>query len=432
MKYNWLHLEKQEGIPLYQQIKSLLLKQIEEDYLKQGERLPSIRYCAKQLQVSLTSVKHAYAILMEEGYIDAKAQSGYYVCVDKEGLRIREDVKSKEVMEQPKIPYDFRTSGIDENSFDMVHWKRCIRRAFEYTDLLAYGDVQGEKMLRKVLKQYVYRNRGVLCREQQMVIGASVQTLLYQLCGLLQSECVYMDHHPFMQAKQVFEDCHMQVKYCELETAPNLSKHALLYVNSASFGKEKTYMCDALRNHLIQEVKEKQGYLIEDDKNGELRYIHKAKRAMQGSDPNHIIYIGTLSKLLMPSLRIAYMVLPQELANRYHQIKKQYNPTASKMEQIALAYYIAEGHMERHLYHVRKQYRRKYEVLSTLLCQYVPEWKWVLDEGALRIYVQKASVTKPIPKEIAYDETETELIFSFASIAESDMREAFVKIKNGA
>ena len=88
--------------------------------------------------------------------------------------------------------------------------------------------------------------------------------------------------------------------------------------------------------------------------------------------------------------------------------------------------------MERHLYHVRKQYRRKYEVLSTLLCQYVPEWKWVLDEGALRIYVQKASVTKPIPKEIAYDETETELIFSFASIAESDMREAFVKIKNGA
>lgn len=106
--------------------------------------------------------------------------------------------------------------------------------------------------------------------------------------------------------------------------------------------------------------------------------------------------------------------------------KSDYNPTASKMEQLALARYLTNAHMEKHLNQLRKRYAEKYRKMAELLQRSVPHWEWVLHETALRIHVRKASVLPDeIPEEIAYDENAEEIILSFAKIDSKDMEKAF-------
>lgn len=429
MDYSWMQFEKKKGIPLYKQIHDFFVKQMIEGYLKQGDKLPSIRKCATILQVSLTSIKNAYALLEEEGYLKVMAQKGYYVQVSDDNLKLRKEVLSSLKQEDNKhILYDFRTSGIDEESFDTVNWKRCVKSVLKQGDLLNYGDVQGEAILRKALQQYAYSYRGILCHSDQIVVGASVQVLLYQLCGLLpKNQMIYFDDPPFPQAKQVFEDCAWNVKICELSSLQNFNDVSFIYLNTASFGKERKPMSKATRKKYCELAKQHQIYLIEDDKNGELCYLHRSESALQSYDSSgKVIYIGTFSKLLAPSLRIAYMILPEELKKRFIK-NRYYNPTASKMEQLALAEYFIQSHMERHLNQLRKRYLSKYQTMKHLLKEYVPHWKWILNETGLRIHIKKTSMNNQVlPKEIAYDETPSEIIFSFAKISVFDMKQAIV------
>lgn len=105
-------------------------------------------------------------------------------------------------------------------------------------------------------------------------------------------------------------------------------------------------------------------FLIEDDYNGELHYVTDSVPALQGRDPDRIIYLGSFSKLLLPSIRLSYMVLPESLMARYVSLLPSYNQTASKIEQLALAGYLHEGELERHLRKLRKQCRFKSKVFE--------------------------------------------------------------------
>ena len=431
MDYVWMQFEKQKGKALYQQIHDFFVKQLLSGYWKQGDHLPSIRRCAGLLSVSLTSIKNAYAQLEEEGYIEALPRQGYFVCVSEAGVNLRKELlRSDETEQKPHFQYDFKTSAIDEASFDSLNWKRCVRFAMEQEDLLEYGEVQGETVLRKALQRHAYGYRGIACHEDQILVGASVQTLLYQLCGLLgKRKIIYMHTPPFSQAKQVFEDCGWEVHLCDVTalTQNDWEKMSFLYLHTVAFGDEKAPMPRHLRKTYCELAKRHHVYLIEDDKNGELRYVRRSESALFAADEGErVIYLSTFSKLLAPSLRIAYMILPQPLKQRYEAKKSDYNPTASKMEQLALARYLTNAHMEKHLNQLRKRYAEKYRKMAELLQRSVPHWEWVLHETALRIHVRKASVLPDeIPEEIAYDENAEEIILSFAKIDSKDIEKAF-------
>lgn len=430
--------ERKKNQKLYQQIANHIIDDIEKEHLKQGDRLPSIREAAKMMDVSKTSVENAYNRLLEDGYIIAKAGRGYFVDVSHVELKNREFIMKADPIVESPYRYNLSSNAIDMESFDFAIWKHYIKAVMEEKEVLSqYGDTQGELRLRKALQRYAYTQRGVVAKVENIIVGASYQSLLYLLCSLLKKPItIAMEEDGFLQAMQVFEDMHYPL--CQLPRKNRSialqeleqSQANLFYFNSSACGKYRSQVDRENRKKLLSWCEKENHYLIEDDHNGELRYASKVYPAIQGFDTKgKVIYIGSFSKILLPSLRIAYMVLPDQLSQIYHQKKGNYSPTASKVEQLALANYIAEGNLDRHIKRVRKRYERKSRYMYFLLKQYFPKDSIYLEETSFQYVVEfKEKKCNNIKEEIRkagilMDINEKRMKISFSMISELQMEE---------
>lgn len=387
---------KKEG-PRYLQLYETLRMEILQGHMKKGDQLPSIRSCAKQLALSKTTIENAYQRLLLEGYISAHPQRGYFVDADDRQVLLR-----KEIMEsdQPQIPdkrvIDLRSSSIDAHGFDSSIWLHYLKEVLKEDEgILAYGDPQGERILRKALQKYVYAFRGVLSKEDQVIIGASFQSLLYLICSLYQGEKrVGMEIGGFIQAEQVFHDCGFQVVYLDhdeegVRLEEQVGNLGMLYINSASCGTKKRSLRTQRRNEIFTYTKAHHTLILEDDHNGELRYQTKIRPAMQGFDMDEqVIYMRSFSKLLLPSIRMSFMVLPETLSARYQQRKNNYNPSASKIEQLAFARYLMDGHMEKQIRTMRRRYEEKSTVMMKAVDEFFPQTAYILDESGLQLLLE--------------------------------------------
>lgn len=442
MKMNVINFDKKKETPLYEQIYHKLQEDILSGYLKKGDQLPSIRKAMTLFRVSKTSVERAYDALMLEGWIKAMPQKGYFVDVDTQHVALRKELlQSSGNVEKEIVRYDFRSQSMDMDAFDINLWKKYIKDILDHhQEIGTYGDAQGEAVLRHALCEYAYSMRGVLCRDEQILIGSSFQSLLYVLCGLLHRPAVFgMQEDGFLPFQTVCEDYAIPIKPFPMDEegivmeALYQSDIDLLYINSVSCGYNHQPISAKRRKELLAWAKEKQVWIVEDDHNGELRYHTRMTPAMQGfDDGEHVIYIGSFSKLLLPSLRISYMVLPTSLYRRYQKREKSYSPTASKIEQLAFAHYIADGHLERHVKRLRKRYSRKSQYMLQLLKQHFQTADIYLDESALQFILRiKESYrvswflhnAKKNGIQITISKQE-ELILSFAAIPQEDMEEA--------
>ncbi len=430
---------KETGNLLYMQIYEKLKKDIEQGYLKKGEKLPSIRKSEAIFKVSKTSVEKAYGKLVDEGYVIAKPQSGYFVDMDEEQIKKRSFLFKQEEIVKEKIRFDFRSESMDEHMFDTKLWKKYIKEVLEnHSEIATYGNAQGELMLRKALQQYAYSVRGVLCSADDIIVGSSFQSLLYLLCGLLPHDLhIGMEEECYIQAKKVFQDYHYEISNLTLFDDGvsiqelNDKNIDLLYINAGSQGKLHQPLSKKKRAELIQWAKETNSYIIEDDHNGELRYISKVNNSMQGFDiGEHIFYIGSFSRLLLPSLRISYLVLTKKMSNVYKNNKFYYAPTSSKIEQLALAHYIMDGHLERHVKRLTKKYEKKCKNTEMLIQKYFPDTAYILEEASLQFILTFENIDieclkKYLDKEqIACTFTkDKKIMLSFAAIEENEMEE---------
>lgn len=371
MIYDFLNLNRKSTVPIYLQIYASVKDAVETRALKHGERLPSIRKLSEDLGVSRTTVENAYTQLCAEGYIINSPQRGYYV--QKLNTELHSS-KTKNTDLQPKkssavyIKYDLSGRSVDAGSTNLHLWRKYVKNIINSDYLItSYGDPQGESELRNALASYCFGVRGVKCSAQNIIIGAGTQALLYLICGLIRDKgsTVAVEAQASEHIKEVLFNCGFNL--AEL-TGDNygISAEELLENNadfllinpSGSLKTGKTIKMNR-RYELINWAASKGSYIIEDDYNGELKYSTRPIPAMQGYDSEHIIYIGSFSKLLVPSVRIGYAVLPDSLSAKFAEKKEKYNQTASKMEQLALAKYIKDGQLERHLRRLRKQYSEK-------------------------------------------------------------------------
>lgn len=447
MKMDTINFEKQKGKPLYRQIYEKLKDDILNGYLVKGDSLPSIRKCVAMMKVSKTSVERAYELLLEEGFLVAVPQKGYFVDVESENVRFRKQLlETREREEQLHIRYDFRSQSMDVSSFDLTLWKKYLKEVLAgHEEIATYGDPQGERSLRLALQKYAYTMRGVLCTPEQILIGSSFQSLLYILCGLIRKQAVIgMEESGFRQAETVFADYGFVVKKLPsdeegIDVASLYEQHVdIVYINSASQGRNHQPINKQKRKALVTWAKASQGYIIEDDHNGELRYQSKLTPAMQGfDDGGHVIYIGSFSKILLPSLRISYMVLPDMLKECYQLRKSAYAPTSSKIEQLALAQYIADGHLVRHVRRLRRHYEQKSTIMRSLLEASFPQADILLEEAALQFVLRfpapvkvdtliQAALQQGI---ILTQNTGKELVLSFAAIKLEDMETAIAMLR---
>lgn len=173
--------------PLYQQLARYFRQEITQGHLVSGEFLPSIRQLTRNLKVSRTTVEAAYQILIDQGVVHNLPNRGYQVAdyVPREANG-PETVPERTEEKRPSVLYNFSNNYIDTSTFDTVLWRRCLNAVLrDPSSIAGYGDPQGEPRLRQVLARYSYASRGVVCRPEQILVGAGLQTLLMVLLPLL-------------------------------------------------------------------------------------------------------------------------------------------------------------------------------------------------------------------------------------------------------
>lgn len=357
--------------PLYMQLYRHFKSEIERQTVREGDKLPSIRRLAGSLSLSKTTVEKAYQQLMSEGYINNRNRSCYVVS-QLEGAAVRPALpaatKSYESPARQKLRYDFGSGEMDLAGFDFSLWKRYINKVFADKErLMGYGSSKGEAELRREIAHYI-RSRGVECHWEQIVVGPGVQSLLNTLCSLLKGGhgSIAFEEPGFTNGRRVWADwgfgivpVRMKQDGIDIDELVR-SGVKLVYLTPSHQFPTGSIMPVGKRMRLLAWAQQTQAVIIEDDYDGEFRYFGRPIPALKGLDnEGNVVYMGAFSKVIPPSIRMSYMVLPDRLLELYEQNSSLHTQAASTIEQLALAQYMADGHLERQIRRLRKLYHDK-------------------------------------------------------------------------
>lgn len=416
-----------------------LYHEIKQDILNHKyqykQKLPSIREMTVIKNVSRTTVERAYQQLLLEGFIESRDKVGYFLDVKefKEYKALKQDYRIKK---EKSYLYDFSGNSVDEDIFQLDIWKKYIKIAFEDESLFKYGDEQGEYRLRELLVSYGHFNRGIQADSNNCIIGSGFQPLLSILLGLFDVKSVGLPQSGFIQAERIFADFKLNIEYIEEDNEGitlNALKKAdiqLLYLHPSKSTNSGKPLSISRKNAIIEYCKRNHIYIIEDDHNGELRYINRPIDAMQKIDPSNIIYIGSFSKLLIPSIRIAYMLLPDSLLSIYLARKKQYHQTVSRFEQIAFMHYIENGQLTRQLKRSRKVYSKKCKYMIQYIKDELKNIDFIVEETSLRIKLFVKYDKQKIENESILVKYEKDgILLSFSGIEDETIQKGIQKLK---
>lgn len=374
-------LDNNSSKSLYVQLYEYLRNEISEGRIRPGERLPSLRSMAEILGISVTTVKIAYDQLMVEGYVISRPQSGFYAAQgvvgstepDLEWMRAGVQERTAqdsmgEVADQSGYRDEF---SCDPDSFDFVKWKKCMAAVLNETPelLLTEADRQGEPELREEIASYIYKSRGVICTQDQVVISAGTQQLVSHLARLLKLMDighVSVEDPGYMPVRDIFRDWGFSMNCIpvkedgiELEMLP-VNIRTAVYVCPQNQFPTGALMPVGRRRQLLDWARTNDSIIIEDDFNNELRYTGMPVPALQGLDRDgRVVYIGSFTSTLFPAVRISYMVLPPVMVGLYNSIRMKYDQTCSKTEQLTLARFMQGGFYQANLRRVKKLYSRK-------------------------------------------------------------------------
>ena len=340
-------------LQVYEHYKNLIM----ERRIPAGSRMPSLRKCSAELKLSRTTIENAYLQLAADGYIVARAQSGYYVTNIAEQKPVSTTSWHANL---PSIQYDFASNGVDHESFRFDLWQRYIKSALRQSDrLLSYGEPQGEADLRQVLVAYIRQRRNVNCSADDIVIGAGVQSILNLLCPLIHDrKTVSFPNASFVQGSTIFSDYGFEVQYRNKDCD-------VIYVPPAHMTKWGEIMPVSRRMELVHYAAAKGSLIIEDDFENEFVYFQRPTPSLFNLAGGHgVVYIGSFSRLLLPSIRLSFMVLPPSLSRKYAAVAERYSQTASKAEQIALCQFIRDGHLTSQTKKLKKLYAQKLKALE--------------------------------------------------------------------
>lgn len=372
-----ISLDVHSRIPLYEQIYSYIREEIRRRQILPGERLPSSRSLSAYLQVSRSTVELAYEQLVSEGYLESVPCRGYFVCEMEElyhieGMEKEASAGTKE--ELPEYRWDFAVSGIAPGGFPHNAWKKISREVLTHAEpeLFQLGDSQGEPGLREAIGNYLHHARGVNCRPDQIVVGAGNDYLLMLLSAIFgEKKKIAMENPTYKSAFRCFGNLGHEICPVPLDEA-GMDKRALeasgaqiAYVMPSHQFPMGTVMPLKRRLSLLAWAAREEGrFLIEDDYDSEFRYKGKPIPALQGFDHSQkVIYLGTFSRAIAPSIRVSYMVLPDSLAEAYNVRGRSFSATVSRTDQKILEVFLRDGYFERHLNRMRALYKTKHDLL---------------------------------------------------------------------
>ena len=372
-----LGLMRGDGAPLYRQLYRHIVEEIASGGLAAGEKLPSKRRLAADLRVSVSTVETAYQMLVAEGYIAARAKSGFTVCrIEKLDAPVRPAPAAPPEPPAKRWAYDFGTGSVDTALFPFKTWARIQRETVTaHPELLNHGSRQGDASLRAAIAKYLHAYRGVVCAPEQIVVGAGIEYLVGLLARLFCASTFAVENPGYPRTAQVLRNNGVRTVFVPVDgdgmtlDALQAGGAQLAYVTPSHQFPTGATMPIARRTELLRWAGAAPGrYVVEDDYDSEFRYDTRPIPSLQGLDQaGRVIYVSTFSKSMAPSMRIGYMVLPVPVLEMYRAEYGVYSSTVSRFEQQTLARFITEGYFTRHLARERVAYKARRDALAASL-----------------------------------------------------------------
>lgn len=394
-------LNRQDAKPLYQQICDGYREAIVERRIRGGQRLPSTRALATQLEISRTPVLNAFDQLLAEGYFESRPGSGTFVSstLPAEAVRLRRPGDRSAVERQARPHPAHRTDSTGQSlepwldgfgafrmsepaldRFPFAVWSRLVGRHCRgvHPGTLNYGSPMGDLPLRQALAAYLRTARAVRCEaEQIMVVNGSQHALDIAARVLLKpGQSVWVEEPGYGGARDalVMNGARLvpvPVDDQGIDVAAGLRQkpdaRAAVVTPSHQYPLGATLNASR-RLQLLDWAQAAGSWIIEDDYDSEYRYESQPVAALQGLDREaRVIYIGTFSKVLFPALRVGYIVIPPELVGRFRAVRETMDICPPALNPAVLADFIGEGHFARHLRRTGLLYRERRSVLVDAL-----------------------------------------------------------------
>ena len=365
-------LKKSPGVPLYEALYRCIRGDILSGKLAAGEKLPSKRALAQNLEVSKITVEGAYSQLLAEGYIRAQEKVGYFV----ESLPALQSAPKPVRLAHPtEAPLPVDLTGSYPEHFPFSVWSRLQREI-----LLDYGEKlllplpnQGIAELRCAIAGHLADFRGMAVDPEDILIGAGTDFLYNLLIQLLGRDKIYAVEDPgYGKIRKIYAAGGVRCVSAPMDhqgVRPEcLGEARVLHISPSHHFPTGLVTPVARRQQLLRWAQDADGYIIEDDYDSEFRFDAHPMPAMFSLDRSgRVIYMNTFSKTLAPSIRISYMILPRALMRKFRAELSFYSCTVSSFEQYTLARFLESGHFEKHINRMRKFYRqRRNRVMAAL------------------------------------------------------------------
>jgi len=392
---------------LVEQIYAALRAAILNGSLRPGSRLPSTRALAAESGVSRTTTQAAFDQLISEGYLETRPGSGTYVAAElpdgsmaasrtaatsasDTATAMRLSAFGRTISERrlgvpnPDYPvrFNFRYGLPPVESFPYDIWRRLMNRQIQNISLrsLRYGPAEGAQRLREAIAAYLARSRGVICTAGQVVVTNGSQQAIDLTARLLveSGDLVVIEDPHYQGARNVFAAAGARMVPCPVDSDgldPDFLPAAdagvrVVYVTPSHQFPAGGVMPIARRLALLDWAGRSGAVIFEDDYDSEYRYDGRPIPALQGLDGGgRVVYAGTFSKVMFPSLRIGYVVLPPGLLGPFAAAKWLADRHSPTIEQETLAAFIGEGHFERHLRRSRAANASRREALLAALAE---------------------------------------------------------------
>ena len=365
-------LKKSPGVPLYEALYRCIREDILSGALTAGEKLPSKRALAVNLEVSKITVEAAYNQLLSEGYIRSQEKVGYFV----EKMERQNPIPGQpHTTEAPAPDPALDLTGAGTVRFPFSVWARLQREV-----VLDYGEQlllpmpnQGIPELRQAISQHLAAFRGLHAPPENILVGAGTDFLYNILIQLLGRELIYAVEEPgYGKIRKIYAAGGVRCVSAELDSAgvrpDSLGDARVLHISPSHHFPTGLVTPVSRRWELLDWAGKTDGYIIEDDYDSEFRFDAHPMPAMQSLDrKGRVIYMNSFSKTLAPSIRISYMVLPGELMEQFRRKLGFYGCTVPSFEQYTLARFLSRGHFEKHINRMRKFYRSRRNRVIDLL-----------------------------------------------------------------
>ena len=348
--------------PAYLQLYEKIRDKITQGVWEYGERLPSRRETAREDGLSAITVEHSYELLCQEGYIESRPRSGYYVIY--RPLDGFAQVSPRPL--RPAAPAGYASDR--ENSFPFSVLARTMRRVMtEYGEtLLNKSPNTGCDALRQAISRYLARNRGMAAAPEQIVIGSGAEYLYGLVVEMLGRDRIWgLESPSYEKIERVYRSRGVQCDLLPLgedgivsEALQNTKASVLHITPFRSFPSGITASASKRREYL-RWVSVPDRFIVEDDYESEFSLLRKPEETVFAATPlQNVIYLNTFSRTVSPSMRVGYMVLPEKLLSIFREKVGFYSCSVPAFEQYVLAELLKNGEFERHINRVRRRERK--------------------------------------------------------------------------